>query len=274
MRTKGAKEEFVMSHSLPSRPSLKRLRRQARQLLVAIRHGSPAALRALRRHPRHRRPSEVRLADAQLLIARRYGFDSWPKLHRTVAGIQLRRAAWRRDTATVRELLSLDRAAAADAGVHPRWGRPDSGVSVTALQVASERGSVPVVAALVDAGADPGERAAYGGWTPMQLAAHWQRRGVVRLLRQRGEPFDAYSAAMLGDTDALHQLENAGAKLALVRTLNDATPLHLAGTPAAADLLLRSGADPDLHDVWGNTAVAAALGRGDRGWRRPVGHRR
>lgn len=71
-----------MPLSLPSRPHLDQLRKQAKDLLAAWRAGDAEALSALREHhPEHGVPSgDLQLADAQLVTARRYGFASWPRL--------------------------------------------------------------------------------------------------------------------------------------------------------------------------------------------------
>lgn len=74
-----------MPKSLPPRPDLEQLRRQAKELLAAWRAEDPEALAELERnHPQHRtRPRELatlRLADAQLVLARRHGMSSWSAL--------------------------------------------------------------------------------------------------------------------------------------------------------------------------------------------------
>lgn len=70
--------------TLPARPDLDQLRRQARELLVALRAAEPSALALLiRHHPRHQTLLAnqcLRLADAQLILAREHGFPSWPRL--------------------------------------------------------------------------------------------------------------------------------------------------------------------------------------------------
>jgi hypothetical protein len=67
---------------LPSRPSLAFERKEAKALLRRMRSGEPEALdRAAAWHPTF--PVEsTQLADAQLVIAREYGFASWPRLVR------------------------------------------------------------------------------------------------------------------------------------------------------------------------------------------------
>jgi len=63
---------------LPARPSLEQLRKQAKELLQAIRAGDPSAKQRLRTL----KPElfEPILADAQYILAREHGFESWPKL--------------------------------------------------------------------------------------------------------------------------------------------------------------------------------------------------
>jgi hypothetical protein len=70
--------------ALPERPNLANLRKQAKSLLTAWRAGDQQALATVRAlHPRgDRLPPNARpsLTDAQLVVARRYGFASWTRL--------------------------------------------------------------------------------------------------------------------------------------------------------------------------------------------------
>ena len=71
--------------ALPAQPSLEFERKEAKMLLRQLRAGHPEALE--RAHSRHAAiktvsPDTIQLADAQLVIAREYGFTSWPKLVR------------------------------------------------------------------------------------------------------------------------------------------------------------------------------------------------
>ena len=70
---------------LPERPDLSSFRRQARTLQRAVRAGDAAALaRAAEHHPggAPADPAAFPLAAAQLVVAREYGFASWPRLRR------------------------------------------------------------------------------------------------------------------------------------------------------------------------------------------------
>ena len=62
---------------LPDRPSLEQLRKQAKEFLEQLRNGDLSAINRLRKYKQVSNPI---LADAQFVIAREYGFDSWPKL--------------------------------------------------------------------------------------------------------------------------------------------------------------------------------------------------
>src|ERR1022692_1476922 len=69
-----------MSASLPDRPNLGQLRRQAKELRDAARRGEPGALDRVTRIYRAAPQGGVTLAAAQLVIARELGFTSWPRL--------------------------------------------------------------------------------------------------------------------------------------------------------------------------------------------------
>ena len=72
-------------------PDLEQLKRQSKELLAAFRAADAAAVKevtAFYDDPQH---ATFALHDAQLVIARSYGFDSWPKLKAYVDGATIRR---------------------------------------------------------------------------------------------------------------------------------------------------------------------------------------
>ncbi len=75
-----------MSESLrlPARPSLEQLQKQAKELLRQFREGEQAAVERFRAAP------HPTLADAQFLIARDYGFETWAKLKHHVEALRPR----------------------------------------------------------------------------------------------------------------------------------------------------------------------------------------
>src|SRR5689334_17986199 len=81
------------SRVLAARPDLDQLRRQAKELLAAFRSGDGDAIAEVRARYRNVDPATFALHDAQLVLARSYGFDSWPKLKAYVDGATVRRLA-------------------------------------------------------------------------------------------------------------------------------------------------------------------------------------
>ncbi|HEX3772924.1 MAG TPA: FHA domain-containing protein [Polyangiaceae bacterium] len=79
------------ARALPAKPNLEHLKKQARALHKAVRRGDASAeARAARLHPQLARAErfdaeQFSLSDAQLVLAREYGFESWPKLGEHVA---------------------------------------------------------------------------------------------------------------------------------------------------------------------------------------------
>jgi ankyrin repeat protein len=87
-----------MSRTLPTRrihehPNLDQLRRQAKELLRAFLDDEPKAAAEVQAHYRRADRANFALHDAQLVVARRYGFESWPKLKAYVDGVTIRRLA-------------------------------------------------------------------------------------------------------------------------------------------------------------------------------------
>jgi ankyrin repeat protein len=73
-----------MTASLPERPDLDQLRRQAKELRDATRRGDPGASERFARHHPSAPRGDVTLAAAQLVVARELGFASWPQLKAAV----------------------------------------------------------------------------------------------------------------------------------------------------------------------------------------------
>src|SRR5438046_2159325 len=70
------------SARLPASPSLEQLQKQAKELLRQYRANNVAAIERFRNSGRSR---QIALADAQFVLAREYGFESWAKLRHHVA---------------------------------------------------------------------------------------------------------------------------------------------------------------------------------------------
>src|SRR5436309_8395359 len=107
----------TVSRGLPEKPHIEVPKREARTLLKECRAGLPEALeRIARRHPRFQKADPAAISagkfllnDAQLVIAREYGFSNWAELKErinanTVAGL-LQEAIHKDDRETVVRLL-------------------------------------------------------------------------------------------------------------------------------------------------------------------------
>jgi len=78
---------------MPRQPSWEQLRKQAKDLLAAYRAGDAAAAAEVDRFERHPDPAAFALHDAQRVLARAYGYQSWVRLKAFVDGASVARLA-------------------------------------------------------------------------------------------------------------------------------------------------------------------------------------
>src|SRR5688572_30636547 len=71
---------------LPDRPSIAQLRKRAKELLQALRSGDPVASERLRKYKSN--IADPILADAQFVLAREHGFESWSRLVHHIDAVQ------------------------------------------------------------------------------------------------------------------------------------------------------------------------------------------
>src|SRR5262245_45506911 len=74
---------------LPKHPNLEQPQKQAKELLEHYRSGDSAAIAEIHKFERSPDPSTFALNDAQLVLARAYGYESWPKLKAFVDGANI-----------------------------------------------------------------------------------------------------------------------------------------------------------------------------------------
>ena len=158
-----------MPDSLPERPDLGQLRRRAKELRDAARAGDAAAVQRLARHHPAAPAGPVRLAAAQLVIARELGFPSWPRLT----------AALEADAAS-RQALSAFLAASIEGRMRQAGQllRSDPDIARRSLAAAAVLGDAPAVREHL--AADPGAALALDderGWPPLLYACYsrWHR---------------------------------------------------------------------------------------------------
>lgn len=147
-----------MSKPLPAQPSLRQLQIQAKELARELEQSHPEALVRLRQHHPHylklaegvRPEGGFHLHDAQLVIAREYGFQSWPKLRAHLDRVTLQRLVEAVEQGDVSEARALLRQ-------NPKLVNVDMAENDEhrVLHYAVLRRDEAMVRALMQAGADP-----------------------------------------------------------------------------------------------------------------------
>lgn len=125
------------TRTLPVRPDLGQLKRQAKELLRDARAGDPTAATLID-------PATAKLADAQHAIANSYGAKTWARL---VQACDLIDAIWRDDISTVRRLMRINPKLLHEPArvVQSNWGAP--------MSYAANLGRDEIIKMLYDMGA-------------------------------------------------------------------------------------------------------------------------
>src|SRR5262249_25352262 len=100
---------YPPARAMREHPDIDQLKRQAKELLDAYRAQSPDAVMEVAGHHRTAAPERFALHDAQFVLARSYGFESWPKLKAAVDGVttaRLHEAVQKGDLVEARALLA------------------------------------------------------------------------------------------------------------------------------------------------------------------------
>jgi hypothetical protein len=265
-----------MPKSLPSRPSLEQLRNQAKDLVKQYLAGEPAAVDRVREFhpdfggssgrssdtpltsslfpPDGERAAEgwvrarvFRLHDAQLVIAREYGFAGWPRLKEHVESVLLetgdpievlKKAFQANDAPLFRKLL--DRYPEIKAKINEPIGPFDS----PAITNVRTREMLDV---LLEAGADINAKSRW--WAGGFGLLHGAEPDLAAYAIQRGAIVDVHAAPRLGMIEKLRELIAADPALVHARGGDGQTPLHFASTVEIAKFLLERGADINARDV-------------------------
>jgi ankyrin repeat protein len=253
MRTQAIhRKEIVMKKQLPSYPNLEQLKKQAKTILKGHQAANPNILKEIREHhPHWHKASEaelqrahVALSDAQLVLAREYGFASWSKLKAHVVSAAppgeaavktLRDAAGRGDLLLLAELLDAHPGLINERGgpgtrtaLHSavfggqegtvkflleRGADPNircEGDYAFPLHFACEKQHLPIIRLLIEGGADPVGEGDYHELGVIGWATAWDylkpRQEIVDYLLSHGATHNIFSAVAMGEVDAIRKL--------------------------------------------------------------------
>lgn len=139
----------VPTRRLPAQPSIEQLRKQAKELLEQYRASHPDAVAEVNRFERAPDPAAFALSDAQRVLARGYGYESWPKLKAFVDGANVERLAEAVKAGDLEQVRALLKARPELAGMDMAENNEHR-----ALHYAVLRQDVPIVRLLMETGAD------------------------------------------------------------------------------------------------------------------------
>ena len=123
---------------------------------------------------------------------------------------------------------------------------PGGPFGATPLLVATHRGDIAVIDALLEIGANIDGRS---HWWAGSFGVLDGSPKIAAQMIERGATVDINAAAHLGMIDRARQLLDADPSLVNHRGGDGQTPLHVAATVEMADLLLDRGADVNAHDI-------------------------
>jgi ankyrin repeat protein len=241
------------ARTLPARPDLDQLKRQAKELLAELREREPE--------------KDFALHDAQFRLAREYGFDSWPKLKAFVEGVTDRRfcdAVRAGDLPQVRAMVQA----------RPGLARRNGPLHIAVMDRAPE-----MVRLLMEHGANPRE-GVYphrDATSPLTIAAERGYDEIVSIIREEEQrrrgggpaPDEVFRAIGRGETDRAISIIEADPALVHTRdAMRGLTPLHVAAQRLNVRLaawLLDHGANPAVPGWHDFTPLDAAAHVSDAG---------
>lgn len=213
-----------MSKQLPERASLEHLKNEAKALKKA--------------------QSLPRLADAQLIVARDYGFPSWSKLKHHIEGFESLRdeffnAIKSGDRPKVQALLKES----------PRLAKAHNPHSFGEVPIttAANRADTGMIDILLKAGADIDARSDW--WAGSFGALDMADAETSEYLLKKGATLTVHAAARLGKAYELRQLLEENPEAISVRGGDGQFPLHFASNAEIVDILFEAGADLDARDI-------------------------
>jgi len=239
-----------MYRELPAKPNLEHLKNQAKELLHACQQGEAAAKERFAALSASS-ASLLKLADALHVVARAYGFPTWPKLKEHVESLTRVLSPAQQLTAAIRANDAVRTARVLDSHpelkTHLNEPLADYGGGDTPLLAAVQYGNRATIDALLRAGADLHTRGDLwsGGLSVLDECGE----GMADFLIERGAVMDAHAAARLGRLSELQKLVAANPEVVAALGAHGQTPLHFASSVEVAEYLLEHGAEIDAQDL-------------------------
>ena len=212
-----------MSKQLPDNPNLEHLKNEAKAL---------------------KKQTGVRLAEAQLQVAREYGFLSWSKLKRHVEGYgdirneffqAIRSGQKDRVETALKESPELMRT------------RDPNAFGQVPIAAAASRNDIAMIDLLLSRGAEIDARSDW--WAGSFGALDFCDEPTADYLLKRGAKLTPHAAARLGKAKELRAMVADNPALVHERGGDGQFPLHFAETAEIVDILIDAGADPDARDI-------------------------
>jgi len=273
------RSQAAPTRTLPPKPSLAQLRKQAKELLKSYRAREPAAVAEVERFEQDSNSASFALSDAQRILARAYGFSSWTKLKQQVDGLNYKAliaAADAGDVAAVRKL----------AKARPDLIKPNlAEFSDSAMHRAVLNRDLEMTRVLMQLGAD----ARTGIWPHRDATSAYtiaKDRGydeIVAVIEQEEDrrrrdlsPSGASIDSKTGDiisairsrrSDDAIRIRQSDSSLVGSCDVQGATPLHIAAwahDPKVVAWLLVHSAPVDARDAEGKTPLDYAAS--SAGW--------
>jgi ankyrin repeat protein len=256
--TPGKPDAKSFVEPLPANPDLEKQRKLAKALARDFwRGGAEAVARVAALHPKPPAADKFSLSDAQLVIARGYGFASWAKLKHKIDGltktpVELFVAAVKAgDVDGVRDLLATYPDVAA------RINEPLFDFKQMAVHAAHR--NLAMLDLLLVHGADINAKSTWehGGFGILENVTPEQAAPLIA----RGAEVDIWAAANLGMADRVKDLIDADPALVNANGGDGKRPLHYARTVEIAEFLLDRDAEIDaLDDDHSSTPIQHLIG--------------
>jgi ankyrin repeat protein len=259
---------------LPPQPSLEQLRKQAKDLLHRYTSGDPAAIAEVIQLERHPNPAAFALSAAQRVLARSYGFKSWPAMKAFVDGVNVEALAEAVKHGEIDRVRAMLNARPELIGMDMSGGNEHRALHFAVLRRDSE-----LVRILMEAGADA-RKGIYPHRDATSAFAIARDRGYDEIVAviEREETLrrqelscpnatispiqDRISAAISdGDTESAIRLLQADGSLIQACDRNGETTLHVAARASNEEMvnwLLRRRASVNKPDMQGRTPLDLA----------------